>query len=37
LRDTNKADKSKTEALLSKLEEICKILGASLLTLKGKR
>lgn len=37
LRDTNKSDKGKTEALLGKLEEICKILGASLLTLKGKR
>ena len=34
LRDTEKADKNRTEALLKKLEEICKILGASLLTPK---
>jgi len=37
LRDTDKADKGKTEILMNKLEEICKILGASLITLKGKR
>lgn len=37
LRDTNRGDKNKIEFLLRELAEISKILGASILTLKGKR
>jgi len=37
LRDTGRADKNKIESLLRELVEISKILGASLITLKGKR
>lgn len=37
LRDTNKINKDKTNNLLKELGEISNILGASLLTLKGKR
>lgn len=37
LRDTNKANKDNINKLLNDLKEIANILGASLLTLKGKR
>jgi len=37
LRDTSRGDKNKIQCLLNELMEISKILGASLLTLKGKR
>lgn len=37
LRDATEADKSKVAKLLKELEEISKMLGASLLTLKNKR
>jgi len=37
IRDTNKLPKEKVNELLSELIEISNILGASLLTLKGKR
>lgn len=37
LRDTKKASSNETEELLKELNEISNILGASLLTLKGKR
>ena len=37
LRDTNKLDRIVAKELLSELEELCNILGASLLTAKGKR
>ncbi|MEK7482424.1 MAG: four helix bundle protein [Patescibacteria group bacterium] len=36
-RDLNKGDKSQAESLLQELTEIANILGASLLTLKGKK
>lgn len=37
LRDTNKGDPSEAGALLDELNEIANILGASIITLKGKR
>ena len=37
LRDLKKIEQDKITALLTEVEEISKILGASLLTLKGKR
>lgn len=37
LRDSNKADKEQANKLLNELIELANILGASLLTLKGKR
>ncbi len=37
LRDTGRADKNRADCLLRELTEISKMLGASLLTLKGKR
>jgi four helix bundle protein len=37
LRDTNKAKSKEINELLEELKEIANILGASLLTLKGKR
>jgi len=37
LRDSNKADKNKTNLLLQETNELANILGASILTLKGKR
>ena len=37
LRDTGRADRKKANCLLQELTEISKMLGASLLTLKGKR
>ncbi len=37
LRDSNKSDKQKTNALLKELDEIGNIFASSLLTLKGKK
>lgn len=37
LRDSNKTDKTKADELLREMEEIAKIFGSSLLTLKGKK
>ncbi|QQG42202.1 MAG: four helix bundle protein [Candidatus Woesebacteria bacterium] len=37
LRDSGKCEKSEANYLLEELEEISKIFGASILTLKGKR
>lgn len=37
LRDLKKADAQKTNELLGELEQIARILGASLLTLKGRK
>jgi len=37
LRDTNKTKSSDVKVILNELDEISKILGASLLTLKGRR
>ena len=37
LRDTRKADPRRTAALLAELTELCNILAASLLTIKGRR
>ena len=37
LRDSAKADKSKTEILLQETTELANILGSSILTLKGKK
>jgi len=37
LRDTSKLEKDKANDLLRELDEICRILGASLLTAKGRR
>lgn len=37
LRDSNKSDKEEANYLLEELEEISKIFGASILTLKGKK
>lgn len=37
LRDSNKADKSKVNALLQETSELANILGSSILTLKGKK
>lgn len=37
LRDSKKADQEKTERLLQETREIANMLGASILTLKGKR
>lgn len=37
LRDSGRADKNEVQWFLNELEEISKILGSSILTLKGKR
>lgn len=37
LKEANKSNKEKTEILIKEVEEIANILGASLLTLRGKR
>lgn len=37
LRDSGKSDKTKTEKLLKETTELANILGASILTIKGKR
>lgn len=37
LRDTGKVNKKDVEKLLTEVEEICNILGSSILTLKGKK
>ena len=37
MRDTNKIDRKKAAELLNEVNEISRILGASLLTVKGKR
>lgn len=37
MRDTGKLDRKTSDELISELNEIAKILGASLLTIKGKR
>ena len=37
LKDVNKVDSRKVEKLITEVDEIAKMLGASLLTMKGKR
>lgn len=37
LRDTGKANKEEANPLLAELDEICRILGSSVLTLRGKK